>query len=210
MKNLRDVFNSYKAEIVPAKGLTISIDGVECYGLYGRIKKISLQGKVIYKGIGGAIFVDRNHDLNYYICGHDWKDSDNYNISPGIFGYEWGEYTTSLRTGAITVSGLANTNFLIEMKLQSSVKGWYTIWEVIEKFRKNHSNNWFLPSKDELNLIYEAKANLDNLSLTTWPYYWCSSENSSDYAWSQSFGDGYQFCRYKDSHGIRSRLCVQY
>lgn len=51
--------------------------------------------------------------------------------------------------------------------------------------------DWFLPSKDELNLMYQnLKVQLvggfsDN-------YYWSSSESTSSNAWAQDFGNGYQ------------------
>ncbi|MBQ7905549.1 MAG: hypothetical protein IJ361_07325 [Spirochaetaceae bacterium] len=52
--------------------------------------------------------------------------------------------------------------------------------------------DWFLPSKDELNLLYK---NLGTriLATATVDCHWSSSESSSDDAWFQSFSDGYQY-----------------
>lgn len=219
MEDLRDIFNSYKIETIPAKGLTIDIDGIECYGLWGFVKKISLQDKIIYKGIGKSIFVDKNHDLSYYVSGSDWVDSNDCNTSPGTFGYEWGGRGTITNINATDIgSGLSNTNSLIEMNLQPYTPGWYVVWDKIREFRKSHSDNWFLPSIDELNLIYEVKNNLNNLSsntnLNTNAQYWssseCYSEFSSTYAWLQFFNSGIQGGYYKNYHFRRSRLCRQY
>ena len=211
MEDLRNIFNSYKEEMVPAKGLTINIDGIECYGLYGKIKRISFQDRIIYKGIGDAIFVDKNHDLSYYINGSDHLNSSDFNNLSNTFGYEWGEYGISTDNIADGIgSGLSNTNILIAKNLQPNTDGWHVVWDKIKEFRVDHSNNWFLPSKDELNLIYEVRNHLSNLSTSTYPYYWSSSGYSFIYTWFQHFDKGIQDVNYKGSHNNRSRLCRQY
>ena len=63
-------------------------------------------------------------------------------------------------------------------------------------------SDWFLPSKDELNLMYESCSvigGFETRSFSYYPYYWSSSEtsSSSNTAWEQYFNDGYQ------SRGIR-------
>lgn len=218
MEDLKSAFDSYKSEIIDAKGITCSIDGIECYGLYGKIKKISFQEKVVYKGIGESIFVDKNHDLSYYFAGSDYvneTESSSIINTSSKYGYEWGGYDTSVYTAADIGSGLSNTNSLIEMDLQPHTSSWHVVWNKIKEFRQNCSDKWFLPSKDELNLIYEARANLSNLSTSTIPYYWSSSEYpgfdySSYFAWYQSFNYGFQYGFYKYAHNRRSRLCVQF
>lgn len=218
MENLRDAFNSYKVETVSAEGLIIDINGIECYGLWGFVKKISLQDKIIYKGIGKSIFVDKNHDLSYYINGSDYVDPNvitNPEIpdlsNPETFGYEWGGYRTETGITATAVgSGLSNTNSLIAKNLQPMISRWQTVWDKIKEFRSSHSEQWFLPSKDELDLIYEARRNLSNLSTSTHPYYWSSSEYNPYFTWTQSFDAGGQDYNYKYFRLFRSRLCRQY
>lgn len=206
--NGRQEFNSYREEIVPVNGLTILIDGIECYGLSGVVKKIDYQGKTVYKGIGKAILVDKNHDLSYYFKGSDFA---NTYYTPKTFGYEWGGFEISTGVKYTEVgTGLDNTNEIIGMNPQADKKGWSTVWKMIKKFRKSHSDNWFLPSKDELNLVFKARDNLNNLSIIKDNNYWSSSENSRSLAWCQSFYDGWQSAAGKGDHGIRSRLCVQY
>lgn len=206
--NGRQEFNSYREEIVPVNGLTILIDGIECYGLSGVVEKIDYQGKTIYKGIGKAILVDKNHDLSYYFKGSDFA---NTYYTPKTFGYEWGGFEISTGVKYTEVgTGLDNTNEIIGMNPQADKKGWNTVWKMIKRFRKSHSDNWFLPSKDELNLVFKARGNLNNLSIIKDNNYWSSSENSRSLAWYQSFYDGRQSATGKGDHGIRSRLCVQY
>lgn len=182
-------------------GDTLIINGIESYVLYKD------------EGTGYGIAADKNHDLSYYVNGSDYVNSNNYQ-SPGTFGYEWGGsgIDTNIRTTAIG-TGLSNTNSLIEMNLQPDTSGWYVVWDKIKEFRQNHSDNWFLPSKDELNLIYEARANLSNLSLSTNPYYWSSSEGHNGHSWSgsqtwiQQFDSGDQYLCNKSARVFRSRLC---
>ena len=209
METLKDIFNSYKSEIISAKGLTIDIDGIDCYGLYGKIKKISLQDKVIYKGIGGAIFVDKNHDFSYYLE----KDNLADNATVRDCGkYTWGDARFIGATSTSIGSGLSNTNILIKANLTRKLDRRFMFWNLIRKFRETHSDNWFLPSKDELNLIYEVRANLNNLILdaSKVPFYWSSSEYSFDCVWSQDFGNGLRQRDFKNYITLHSRLCAQY
>ena len=65
-------------------------------------------------------------------------------------------------------------------------------------------NKWRLPDKEELNLMYKnlrvkGVGGFDN------DYYWSSSEYSSNFAWYQYFGSGYQY----DGYGKGSTLRVR-
>ena len=156
------------------------------------------------------IFVDKNHDLSYYCVGSDCIDSNDFNHSPGTFGYEWGGYGTETGITATAVgTGLSNTNALIEMNLQPNESGWWVVWDKVNEFRQSHSDKWFVPSKDELNLIYENRSNLSNLSLNANSLYWTSYGSSSGYAWGQYFDSGFQSYFGKGSRGSRVRLCRQ-
>ena len=55
-------------------------------------------------------------------------------------------------------------------------------------------NDWFLPSKDELNKMYLKMTNINNIALLNGgsnfadPYlYWSSTESGSDFAWDHDF-----------------------
>lgn len=213
MKNLRDIFNSYKSEIISAKGLTIDIDGIECYGLYGGIKKISFQDRFIYKGLGESIFVDKNHDFSFYLEEDNLIDNKEKDILRGYKGYPWGSTKFADVTSTSIGSGLLNTNNLIETSLTRKFDIWSINWNLIRKFRELHSDRWFLPSIDELALIYKARNNLNNSVFTSssliLPYYWSSSEHSAGKVWSL-FSDG--VCRHTPKYniGYHLRLCVRY
>ena len=66
-------------------------------------------------------------------------------------------------------------------------------------------NDWFLPSKDELNKLYEniGQGNalgLGNVGGFASSYYWSSSQADSKDAWRQSFSSGFQPNNYKFSN----------
>ena len=67
----------------------------------------------------------------------------------------------------------------------------------------NGYNDWFLPSKDELNQMYQNKAainataTLNGGSDFASSSYWSSSEYNLNIAWEQSFGTGNQYGTYK-------------
>ncbi|MBU0764606.1 MAG: DUF1566 domain-containing protein [Bacteroidetes bacterium] len=61
----------------------------------------------------------------------------------------------------------------------------------------NGYDDWFLPSKDELNQMYINKNIIGGFSSGN---YWSSSEQASNLAWFQSFSSGSQFENYKDFH----------
>ena len=163
--------------------------------------------EVVCINVSPYIFVDKNHDLSYYCVGSDCVDSSDYEHSPGTYGYEWGGYGTETGArGTAVGTGLNNTNQLISKNLPPDTSGWWVVWDKVEEFRQSHSDKWFVPSKDELNLVYENRLNLSNLGLNTGYYYWSSSEISSNIAWIQYFDSGNRNAS-KYSHRFRVRLC---
>lgn len=192
-------------------GDIVSVDGIETLVL------AVMDDSGAWVSTAGAqgtqcIGVDRKHDLSYYVKGSDYVDSSDYNQSPGTYGYQWGGYNTSTDIRDTDVGrGFANTNALIGMNLQPYTSGWWLVWDKVNEFRQSHSDKWFVPSKDELNLVYENRANLSNLStLEDYAYYYSSSESFTISAWGQDFGSGEQSARDKSSRNVRTRLCVQF
>jgi hypothetical protein len=56
----------------------------------------------------------------------------------------------------------------------------------------NGYDDWFLPSKDELNLMYQ-NLHLAGIGTFAWDYYWSSSEHDSTSAWIHDFWSGPQY-----------------
>ena len=67
-------------------------------------------------------------------------------------------------------------------------------------------SDWFLPSKDELNLMYENRSVIGGFANNY--YYWSSSEYSSNsyLAWGQGFDNGNQNSRYGDARNNGGRV----
>ena len=62
----------------------------------------------------------------------------------------------------------------------------------VDDFSANGKSDWFLPSRDELDAVYNASVIVGRPKVSAAPY-WTSSENSAKYAWYQLFQDGTQF-----------------
>jgi hypothetical protein len=63
-------------------------------------------------------------------------------------------------------------------------------------------SDWYLPSKDELNLMFEHKAEIGGFADDL---YWSSSEKTVVTAWLQSFGTGTQYSTTQKDYGTRVR-----
>jgi hypothetical protein len=83
-----------------------------------------------------------------------------------------------------------------------------TAAKVAAAYEFNGYIDWFLPSKDELNLMWTNLADPerdgrdvgfdgDSLGGFASNYYWSSSQSNSNYAWTQSFDDGNQYASIK-------------
>lgn len=190
----------------PAVGDTTSVDGIDVL-IIAALKDGTWISDIGTEGTQ-YIAVDKNHDLSYYAKGSDYVDSSDYDQAPGTFGYEWGGYGTKIGITAFEIgTGITNTNALIEMNLQPNTSGWWVVWDKVQDFRQSHSDKWFVPSLDELNLVYENRSSLSNLSLNTNVWYWSSSECSAADAWLLYFNIGQQYFNYKDTRSTRVRLC---
>jgi hypothetical protein len=99
--------------------------------------------------------------------------------SPGI---PWGCYGTEVGGTSVAVGGgKANTIAI------NTVCGTGTAAQIATNYSLNGFSDWYLPSKDELNLLYEQKALVGSFSNYL---YWSSTEPNGSSAWSQDFVNG--------------------
>jgi hypothetical protein len=62
-------------------------------------------------------------------------------------------------------------------------------WDDAMKACADLGDGWRLPTKDELNILYENKDKIGGFANN---FYWSSTEDDSDIAWGQGFNDGTQ------------------
>jgi hypothetical protein len=105
---------------------------------------------------------------------------------------EWGCFGTSISgaDGILIGTGEQNTTDIVGSCVTSDI----TAAELAAGYSHNSLDDWFLPSKDELNRLFV-------LSLTGFSTegYWSSSEGDDSNAWGQRFDFGHQSNYYKSS-----------
>jgi hypothetical protein len=111
--------------------------------------------------------------------------------SAGIFWWN-GSLVTTGATATAVGTGQANTDTIIAAQGAGDYAATLTANLVL-----NDYSDWFLPSKDELNLMYRnigpgAPAPLTNIGGFSSTWYWSSSEYSNLSVWTQNFGNGGQ------------------
>ena len=114
-------------------------------------------------------------------------------------GIQWynGSYINTNATASAIGTGAANTAKIITNQgtgsYAASVRDNYSITVAGTTY-----SDWFLPSKDELNEMYQNKATIDATandnegSSFASANYWSSTENSYSLAWGQYFDSGFQ------------------
>ncbi|GHU25860.1 hypothetical protein FACS1894172_14740 [Spirochaetia bacterium] len=135
---------------------------------------------------GGLIFYDKG----------DYSDSWRYleaaPESTEQSGLSWGGYGTNVGTGTTTGIGMGkiNTQIIVRVMRDYGIAG--EAAQYCDSLVYGRYDDWFLPSKDELNLMYTnlRKPLLDCFGNV----YWSSSEGRQyEYsAWFQNFGNGEQ------------------
>jgi hypothetical protein len=122
---------------------------------------------------------------------------------------EWGCYGTVIvgANGTAIGTGQQNTNDILVGCIQSSG----IAAEICNNSIAQGFSDWFLPSKDELNQMYQNKAIIEASAISNGGsafatyYYWSSSEFDFYNAWEQYFSNGYQSINYKFStYNIRA------
>jgi hypothetical protein len=101
-------------------------------------------------------------------------------------GIQWynGSYVATSATGTAIGTGQSNTTAIVAAQGVGSYAA-----KLCNDLTVGGYNDWFLPSKDELNKLYTNKVTVGGFT----DYYWSSSEFGADYTWYQQFNySGYQ------------------
>src|SRR5690554_3796598 len=119
-------------------------------------------------------------------------------------GVRWyaGTYGNTQAKGDGPFSGEANTSIIIAAQVAIGDDGSTYAARICNELQVTEGGktygDWYLPSKEELNLMYQNKATIDATAGVNGgsgfasAYYWSSTEFSNSNAWIQSFGFGNQ------------------
>ena len=145
---------------------------------------------------GGIIaYILVNGDLGYSTSVQHGVIAAPFDQSLGITWDNGNPKTTGATETAIG-TGNSNTNAIVA----SQGAGIYAA-KLCSDLVLGGFSDWYLPSKDELNKLYENKNVVGGFAST---YYWSSSESNFNNAWSQYFLNGFQY--YYDKS---FKLCVR-
>ncbi|MBN2164782.1 MAG: DUF1566 domain-containing protein [Marinilabiliaceae bacterium] len=131
-------------------------------------------------------------------------------------GVRWyaGTFGVTRATGDGPFSGELNTAIIITSQVSIGDDGSDYAAQICNDLQVTEGGktygDWYLPSKKELDLMYQNKATIDATAVANGgsgfvsTYYWSSTEASSTNAWERSFFDGYQ-TNYSKTNVIRVR-----
>lgn len=98
---------------------------------------------------------------------------------------DWGCFATLISgTSTANGSGQSNTTAIVNGCAAANIAA-----RLCQDLVLNGYSDWYLPSKDELQLLYQQREMVGGLGTYT---YWSSSEANAENAWRQSFSSGVQ------------------
>jgi len=147
---------------------------------------------------GGIIFYDKG----YLADGWRYLEAAPVDFPNAV---QWGTYGQDLYGTSYAIgAGKRNTELIINRLNQLGETG--RAAQMCANFDFGGCKDWFLPSKDELDLMYKNlrqkglgnfKTIVENTNFTH--CYWSSAQNGNYDAWRQNFSDGSQSDGYKNS-----------
>jgi len=118
---------------------------------------------------------------------------------------EWGCYGTAI-PGADGIAIGAGAQNTIDIEAGCTTTG--IAADICANLTLGGYNDWFLPSKDELNEMYVNKAAINTTAIANggsafvnFNWYWSSTEDDNVNAWKQDFGGGYWVLNGKNNSG---------
>jgi len=148
-------------------------------------------GKIFYRSETGFTITD-NNSTAYYLeaATSDQGTSIRWSTAEGL------PYAVVSNDANATAIGTGRKNTALIIAGDP-----FTTYNHAALLCKNYTGgsktDWFLPSKDELNELYKQRS----IFGITSGYYWSSSQDSHDEAWTQYFGSGSQHNHNKNNHG---------
>ena len=139
---------------------------------------------------GGLIFYDKGK------FSEDWRYLEAAPLDEGDF--QWGAYGTDV-AGTLTGIGTGKANTQVITAILSQLGETVMAAQICEDKIYNGFSDWFLPSRDELNEMYNDLQTRELGGFLSSSYYWSSSQYDNDGTWGQNFTDGDQtYVNFKD------------
>jgi TolB-like protein len=137
---------------------------------------------------GGTVFYDKG------AFSGGWRYMEAAPVETGLSG-QWGAYGKTVGGTATGIgAGKENTEKILQFLRSIGESGKAS--QLCAALDIAGFDDWFLPSKDELDLMYK-NLKTKGLSGLGDSRYWSSSETTADYAWDQRFRDGAQNASHK-------------
>ena len=115
-------------------------------------------------------------------------------VTASVYSQTYNVNTFYAELGGYVIQTDGTHGVVVAMQDQGD-SNWYNAEAMANDASKHDSNgakfnDWRLPTKDELNLIFLQKESIGGFIDT---YYWSSTEVDNGGAWDQNFGDGSQY-----------------
>jgi hypothetical protein len=131
---------------------------------------------------GGLIFHDKGNNSG------GWRYLEAAPVSTE-FKAPWGADKANINTNVDIGSGKRNTENIVKFLWDNGQNGAALL---CDELSINGFNDWFLPSKGELNLMY-MRLKLNSIGNFIQNWYWSSSKDTGRLVWVQRFSDGKQW-----------------
>lgn len=193
--------------VSPTPG-TVCANGTIYFGSLSAVKYITTPGGCsdmpagsVSGGSGTTAYA--NSDFTPASCsGTDamtktWNDgTTNYYDIPGVYSIAT---TAAIGYGATNIDpdfGSVYTNAIVAITTGAQ-GGYHAAARYCDKLNYGGYTDWYLPNRQELNLMFTNKASIPGLDVSG-NYYWTSTEYSANLSsWMQRFTDGMQQVNYK-------------
>lgn len=133
-------------------------------------------------GGGLVAYIDSTGQHGLIAAAEDQTPVDNAELTQIIWHVTRDK--TAITKGLKIGTGQANTTAIV-----TAYAGEINAAELCDALVEQGYDDWYLPSKDELNELYLNKTTLGGFETA---FYWSSSDNKLGSVWSQDFIDGFQ------------------
>lgn len=115
---------------------------------------------------------------------------------PRLYADTFGGFTAAQKRVLSKALGAGRSNTELIVNKYKSISNYAALYS--QNLVCHEAEDWFLPSKNELDLVFNNLKALDSpIGGFDKGYYWTSSEYNNENAWTQYFNDGQQFDRVK-------------